>query len=108
MTHRGNTPGENYESLELLTKPCANTGHSNVIINTELHTEANTREETYPGVKRGVTHPAEKTHQQHSKADYGRTWPDYTHRQSRNNVIPTRRTQAVQHTGDETTDRRGD
>jgi hypothetical protein len=46
-------------------------------------------------------HPAEQTHQQHIKVNYERTLPGYTHRQSRNNVNPTRKTQAGQHTGDE-------
>jgi hypothetical protein len=59
------------------------------------------RQETYPGVERGLTHPAEETHQQHIKVNNEITWPDCTHRQSRNNVNPTGRTQAGQHTGDE-------
>lgn len=52
-------------------------------------------------VERGLTHTAEETHQQHIKVNNEMTWQDYTPRQSRNNVNPTGRTQAGQHTGDE-------
>ncbi len=69
------------------------------------------RQETYTGVEKGRARPAEKTHQQHIKGDYGKTWPVYTHRQSSNNVdsgYSTWRMQARQHTGDKTTNRRGE